>query len=316
MLNLFKVNYNEVRLDKRGFSIKNPASRHHLETIGASFLDGYHYSLTAKSNEDICEFIDQKRHLYRGFSYEGAGMALVFKDMFNIRGKKSLPDFLNDHANKHTYMLHVGVGWAYAKLPFINIEKKLKNYDELLRWLIIDGYGFHQAYFKTKAYVREKKVPNLSPFAKHVFYQGLGRCLWFVCGTDAIESVKTLSAFSRKYHGDLWAGLGLACTYAAKANRAELNYLKNAAGEHELSFLQGATFAAKARQRAGISIPYTRVAVRTLLDMDVDEAALITDIALSQIPDNLSSPEKYRQWKSLIRQQLNFKTKKISKNVF
>jgi len=238
MLNLFKVNYNEVRLDKRGFSIKNPASRHHLETIGASFLDGYHYSLTAKSNEDICEFIDQKRHLYRGFSYEGAGMALVFKDMFNIRGKKSLPDFLNDHANKHTYMLHVGVGWAYAKLPFINIEKKLKNYDELLRWLIIDGYG------------------------------------------------------------------------------AELNYLKNAAGEHELSFLQGATFAAKARQRAGISIPYTRVAVRTLLDMDVDEAALITDIALSQIPDNLSSPEKYRQWKSLIRQQLNFKTKKISKNVF
>ena len=50
--------------------------------------------------------------------------------------------------DEHVYMAYVGVGWAMARLPRV-LWSRLYAPDPLLRWLVLDGYGFHQAYFRT-----------------------------------------------------------------------------------------------------------------------------------------------------------------------
>jgi hypothetical protein len=52
-------------------------------------------------------------------------------------------------------MAHVGIGWAIARLPWLRrrIEQPLNRLDSLLRWLAVDGYGFHEGYFYWPDYV-------------------------------------------------------------------------------------------------------------------------------------------------------------------
>ena len=176
-----------------------------------------------------------------------------------------------------------------------------------MRWLIIDGFGFHEAYFKTKQYVHQKKLPKLSPFATHVFYQGVGRCLWFVCGTDALEIKHTVSSFDEIYHKDLWAGIGLACVYAGEVKMEDLIQLKTYAGVYLPNLLQGAAFAAKARERAGLVTEYTKAAVSTLTGLTVRKAAAVTDNAMALIPAGMPAQKQYEIWKNTISEMLMFK---------
>lgn len=304
MYSMFKVSYQEVTPQKRGFAFSNADASVHLENIGISFLDGYHHSLDLNCTDFICRSMDQKEKRYRGFSYEGAAMGLAIKDVFRLRQNRMIPDFLADKGNNHVYMSHVGIGWAYARLPF-NVEKELVNYDPLLRWLIIDGFGFHQAYFKTKLYVHEKKLPNLSAYGRHVFYQGVGRCLWFVYGTNVAAIWTAILSFPEIYHPDLWSGLGLACVYAGEVEMEELVLLKTKAGNHLPKLLQGAAFAAKARERAGLVTDYTEASVLALTGLSVAEAAKITDEAMAEIPSGLDSSSQYQSWKNIIGEMLS-----------
>lgn len=304
MSHMFKVSYDEVIPQKRGFVVTDSSASAHLKNIGISFLDGYHHSLEFSCVDFICRLIDQKEKRYRGFSYEGAAMGLAIKDVFRLKRNKVIPRFLADTGNAHLYMLHVGIGWAYARLPF-NVEKELVNYDPLLRWLIIDGFGFHEAYFRTKLYVWGKKLPNLSDFARHVFYQGVGRCLWFVCGTNIEEIRLAILFFPEMYHKDLWSGLGLACVYAGEVGMEDLTLLKMLAGNYLPNLLQGAAFAAKARERAGLVMDYTEASVLALTGLSVREAAEVTDKALAEIPRELDSSLQYQTWKNLIGEELS-----------
>lgn len=304
MYSMFKVSYQEVTPQKRGFVFNNAVSSAHLENIGISFLDGYHHSLDLNCTDFICRSMDQKEKKYRGFSYEGAAMGLAIKDVFRFKRNRLIPAFLADKGNKHVYMSHVGIGWAYARLPF-NVEKELLNYDPLLRWLIIDGFGFHQAYFKTKQYVYEKKLPNLSDFARHVFYQGLGRCLWFVYGANVGTIGAAILSFPEIYQADLWSGIGLACVYAGEVEMEELALLKSKAGNYLPNLLQGTAFAAKARERAGVVTGYTEASVLALTGLSVAEAAKITDAAIAEIPSGLDSSSQYQSWKNIIGKMLS-----------
>jgi len=304
MTELLKVSYDEVKVDVRGFYSKSLLDNQHLESIGSSFLDGYHDSLTSKSLTSLCKTLDQKENIYSGFAYEGAAMGLVITDFFRFKSNRRFYHFLQNEGSHHAYMLHVGAGWAYAKLP-LNIEKVTLKYDPLLRWLIIDGYGFHQAYFKTRQYVYEKKKPKLSPVATPIFYQGVGRCLWFIEGTSVRRITDRIKTFPVAYHPDLWAGIGLAAVYAGVVEAYELKQLKQLSGEYEAHLMQGAAFAAKARQRAENVLAYTEMAVKILTGLDLNEAALITDEALAQISTSKIEKTEYETWRMLIRDKLS-----------
>ena len=97
----------------------------------------------------------------------------------------------------------------------------------------------------------------------------------------------------------MWSGIGLAATYAGMLDVQGLRLLANMAGPYRPHICQGATFAAKARQRAGNSTPYTDLATRTLCGISVVEAALLCDSTLENLPLNLPEPA-YEIWRRRI----------------
>lgn len=115
--------------------------------------------------------------------------------------------FLADAGANHTYMVHVGVGWAIARLPWLR-DEYLAKLDPLLSWLAIDGYGFHQGYFYGRDFVNGIAIPKtLFGYACNVFDQGLGRSIWFVNGADLTRIPQTLENFPPVRRADLWEDL-------------------------------------------------------------------------------------------------------------
>jgi len=299
-------NVSQTKLDVRGFYLKSPEARDRLETVGRSFLAGYAYAAEAAQPLDVEIPLEAVPANYRGFAYEGAAMGYAVRDGLPLGRRDHVNQFLQGRADKHIYMAYVGVGWAMARLPRFRWST-LYAPDPLLRWLVLDGYGFHQAYFKTRQYVWEQYQephfpwpgPALSDYAARVIDQGIGRASWFVGGTDPQVVAAILNRFAEHRRHDLWAGAGLAATYAGGADQAELELFWDLAGQYRPELAQGAAFAAGARVRADLVQPHNELATQVFCGLSQAEAAKVTDEALIDLPSSGIVPV-YEVWRQRI----------------
>jgi hypothetical protein len=272
-----------VRLEVRGFPAKDRSSREHLETVGRAFLTGYGYAAEhgePARAEPLLETVD---HPYRGFAYEGAAMAFTILDAVRFGRESRIDRFLAGRGSRHVYMVHIGVGWACARLPHL-VWPRIRPADPALHWLALDGLGFHQAYFHTDRYVHRQYVgPVPWPgsgarwYVPHAVDQGIGRALWFVGGTDVHRVTGLIAQFPASRRADLWGGAGLAATYAGGAGEPELRDLWRRAGEYRPQLVLGCAVAALARVRAGLVTPHTRLACEVLGGMTPEQAAAVAD---------------------------------------
>ena len=279
-LRLLGIDRSEVQFARRGFHAKSTAAAAHFETIGATFVDGYHAALAEPRPDPLAGVLESVPRELRGFAYEGAAMALYLLDALTPWRRDRWRRFLAGPGQAHVYMMHVGAGWTLGRLP-LRAERVRSYMDPLLGWLAIDGYAFHEAYFRTNRAVIRGTIPNrLKGYARSAWDLGLGRGLWFVDGADVERVSARIARFAADRQTYLWSGVGLACAYAGGADEDELNQLAVAAGEHRPSFAQGVTFAAKARERAGNPAEHTDRACRMVCSVSAAEAALVTDEAL------------------------------------
>ncbi|MEU4805558.1 DUF1702 family protein [Actinosynnema sp. NPDC023587] len=273
----------ETSLAKRGFRVKDEASRELLETVGRMFLTGYAYAVEARRPGDAEDRLDTLPAQFRGFAYEGAGMGFAVLDGLPFGHRRHVEEFLAGRAADHVYMVYVGIGWGMARLPRFRWPAEVRT-DPLLRWLVLDGYGFHQAYFKTGQYVHHQYVdprfpwPAAGPraYANRAVDQGIGRAMWFVGGTDAQHVADLIDRFAEHRHEDLYAGAGLAATYAGGGSEDELVLLRHRAGRHAPLVAQASAFAAEARVKAGLLVPHTGLATRVFCGTTPEQAARIT----------------------------------------
>lgn len=280
----------ETTFERRGFRVKNPELRAHLEQVGTAFVSGYHAGLEQDTTENLAAELNTTPPDLRGFAYEGAAMALALLDGLTPWRRDRVAQFLRGPGDAHAYMVHVGVGWAWARLP-VNLARARARFDPVLRWLALDGYGFHEAFFKWPRYLAGAKYPRrLAGYDCRVFDQGFGRCLWFVDGGDVESIPRTISTLAPQRHADLWSGVGLAATYAGGASEDALVRLRDHAGQFRSQLAQGSAFAAKARQRAGNLTDYTDVATRILCEMPALAAARLCDTTLENLPANADQP--------------------------
>src|SRR5690348_9356076 len=192
---LFGLSLDEVTFSRRGFHEGVAEARHRLEQSGRTFLQGYHAALEKDDVEVLNLRLSSMDREFHGFAFEGAAMALALLDSLTPWKKNRWQAFVRGPGAAHMYMVHVGVGWAIARLPWLRrrAERPLANLDPLLRWLAVDGYGFHEGYFHWRRYVQDHTIPNrLTRCACRVFDQGLGRSLWFVDGADVDRIPKTI----------------------------------------------------------------------------------------------------------------------------
>ncbi|NNC95396.1 MAG: DUF1702 family protein [Chitinophagales bacterium] len=304
-MKLFGVNKSQATFKKRKFTCDDKKLQDHLEQIGFYFLDGYHFALTSESHEELKLKLETIPDFYKGFSYEGAAMGLTIMEYVPFIGNGSFSKFLDGIGSVHNYMSFVGAGWALSRLP-VKVSKHVHRYDNLLKYLVLDGHGFHEAFFNTDKIVRRGHIPNYPGYQKCAFAQGAGRALWFVFGANPEQIKDGINKFPEKFHPDLWSGVGLAATYASGVGETVIRDLKSIANGNGQHLAQGAVFAAKARRKAGLIDERNEMACSILTGMPVFEAAQIADDTLTDLPVvNSTERPSYEIWRSRIRYRIS-----------
>jgi hypothetical protein len=303
---IFLPDQSEVKWERRGFYSPDALRQANLEKVVAKFLEGFAYGMGGRSLPDIESSLEMIEPTFRGFAYEGCSMALAVRDGITPVNRHWVRDLLASRGAAHIYMAYVGVGWAMARLPRVR-WRAIAQRDPLLRWLALDGYGFHQAFFHTSKYVENQyqaPIPGWpSGYANRATDQGIGRALWFVNGSDVVRVADTIGKFAPSRQADLWSGAALASVYAGGAEPAELEEMVRLAGPYRSNAAQGAAFAAGARVLAGLVTPGTELGVKVHCGMSAAEAAAITDEAKLDLPKTGGPVPAYEIWRERTRSQ-------------
>jgi hypothetical protein len=296
---LLGLSREETRYARRGFRGATEQLRTRLEQVGEVFLLGYHAALEHGDTETLALELNAVELEWRGFAFEGAAMGLALLDFLTPLRRTRINNFLSGAGVAHAYMVHVGIGWVWARMSF-GFRRAQKKLDPLLNWLAFDGWGFHEGFFNWPKYIAGQPAPKkLSGYERRVFDQGLGRSFWFVNGGNIELIAQTISNFSADRQSDLWSGIGLAATYAGIVSEPSLGELREKAGGFQPQLAQGAAFAAKARQRAGNLTDYTNLATKILCGLAAADAALLADEALENLPADSDVPA-YEIWRRRI----------------
>ena len=281
--------------------------------MGKTFLTGYGAAVGAATPAAAEAEIEQLPDWLRGFAYEGAGMGLAVLDGLPFGRSGNVARFLaTERGQDYQYLAYVGIGWAMARLPRFRWPKPAAL-DPVLVPLVLDGYGFHQAYFHTARYVhgqyQEPDFPwpggRRGSYANHAIDQGIGRASWFVCGTDPLLVADLIDSFPEARRADLWSGVGLAATYAGGVDdgtstaEQDLRTVALRAGHHRPNLAQGSAFAANARVRAGIVPAHTALATGILCGTTPEEAARTADRLRPEYQADADVPA-YEIWRQRI----------------
>ena len=306
---LLGISFQEVTFERRGFIDGHHEAKARLEQVGRVFLQGYHAALNDEGLETLAFNLDAMAHELSGFAYEGAAMGLTLLDQLSFTNRRRLHTFLNGIGSRHTYMIHVGVGWAIARVPWLrrNFAQAVGHLDPQLRWLAADGNGFSDFYFGFPDFVSNperlnRRLNRLGGYTRHAYAQGVGRSLWFVAGANANRISRWISVLPRSLHGDLWSGAGLACAMAGGADQFAIEQLKSLSGDYQAAVAQGATFAAKTRQQADNVTHHTEMACQILGGLNADAAAHLTDATRRCLPEDGKVPA-YEIWRQRIQSQ-------------
>jgi hypothetical protein len=299
----------EVNFVERGFDTQHAPARHQLETSALQFMVGFEFGIEQKSYSDVVLRLEMLEREFRGFGYEGAAMAMTIKDVMSpLPGNRHTERFLSDYAPQHIFMAYIGIGFAFARLPKALWRKALPNPANMpdhptLSWLVVDGIGFHQAFFDTDKWIGRQHVQPRYPwdgpqdYVNRAIDQGIGRATWFINGGDVDRLTRMLNDFPPHRQGDLWSGAALAAGYAGGVDADSLELFRKNAGPYGPEAAQGAIFAIKARVLADLVTPYTEMASQILCDRSAEEAAALADASVESLPETSTVPpyEIFRQ---------------------
>ena len=298
---IFGISPRETSFPHRGFRWDSEEVRARLEGVAGRFVEGYHAALEESRLEGLASRLQEVPAEVAGFAHEGAGMALALLDTLTPWRRDRLDSFLRGPADPHNYIVHVGAGWILARLP-LSPERLLSRFDRVLGWLALDGYGFHEGFFRWPRSVARQEVPaKVRGYARRAFDQGLGRSLWFVEGAGPERIHGRISAFPAERRGDLWSGAGLACAYAGGRDRPAVETLLRLAGEHAPQLAQGVAFAAAARQRAANLAPQTELACQTVWGLGAAQTSEHVFRAGEDLPPDGAEPG-FEAWRRRIQQ--------------
>ncbi|MEQ4304181.1 DUF1702 family protein [Plantactinospora sp. B6F1] len=278
----------EVTFAARGFPVRATEATRRLEAVPQAVLCGFEWAIEVRTAWEVERRLELVEPELRGFAYEGAAMAYTVRDaMAGGRGGRAR-DLLRGPGRPHTFLTYIGIGFAMARLPRIlwrNVLPDLTGvpYYPTMSWLAVDGYGFDRAYFETDRWVTGQRRPAPYPWQGRADYfpravdQGIGRALWFIHGGVSPDVAAAVGRFATERQPDLWSGVGLAATFAGGSDAAGLTVLRGAAGDLLPHLAQGAVFAAKARDFAGLVPAHTELATGVLAGMTVPAAATLAD---------------------------------------
>ncbi|MFF5788543.1 DUF1702 family protein [Streptomyces sp. NPDC012693] len=303
----------DVSFAGRGFTVETTERTRQLEAVPQAVVTGFEWGIEDKdlaTTERRLALVDP---LNRGFAYEGATMACAIRDTMGPQGHRAR-DLLRGGGRPHIFLNYIGIGFAMAKLPRPLWKKLVPDLTEpdlypAMSWLCVDGYGFDRAYFDTDTWVGGQRLDTPydwdgdPSYWQRAFDQGVGRALWFIHGGHVANVSAAVRAFATDRRADLWSGVGLAATFAGGSTVAELDALREEAGEYAAHLAQGSVFAAKARHHAGFVPEHSSAAVHAFTGHTVEAVARLADDCAASAPEAGVGPA-YEVWRAKVRTQL------------
>lgn len=273
---------------------------HSFEPVARTLVDSFYLTLEDSRFDVLVPRLDAVDVEMRGIAYEGAGMGLTLLDSL-FPWRRRLPAFLDGPGAPYRHLVYIGAGLVLPRVPR-NPQRFLDEHDPLLRWFVIDGYGFYEGFFSWRRSVDAHRIPaRLRGYSRRTFDQGLGRSLWFCTGAHVGRIDEAIGGFAAHRRPDLWSGIGLACAYAAGvADRAGIDALLRAAGPHCADLAVGTALAAVVRAQTGHPAPHTELACEVVWGTDSDEVAHLAELARALLPADGLEPA-YEIWRRRIR---------------
>ncbi|WP_162830133.1 DUF1702 family protein [Amycolatopsis palatopharyngis] len=298
---LLRQDYEQVSFGIRRFRLRAGPARRVLESCATAFLDGLNAVADTTDVNAAADRVDTLDPALRGFGYEGAAMGCALLDLLTASRGRRVAELLHGPARDYPHLAHVGIGWAYARLR-LRPRWGIPQTDPLLRWLALDGFGFHQGFFHADAVIGRRRVERgLTLEQRGIRDQGLGRALWFHECADPAGIALRINEFPVARRSDLWSGAGLAATYAGGAESGELARLVRLAGDHREHLAQGCAFACAAHTRSGVVAEHVHRAAKLLAGVPVARAAGWTDESVTELGPNSAGAAHYEQWRAGIR---------------
>ncbi|RPF19717.1 DUF1702 family protein [Myceligenerans xiligouense] len=287
-----------------GFAAGPDPVRERLDRIPRSVVIGFEAACESADEAELARRLDVLDPELLGFGYEGATMAWTILDA--VTGTDRTRRLLAGPGAPYLLLSYIGIGFAMRRLPRRLWRRVLPALDDgpfhpTLSWLAVDGYGFDLAYFARADHVTARRRPKPWPWLGHPGYfgravdQGIGRALWFVEGADVDRVAAAVGTFPADRRRDLWAGVGLASTYAGPRADAPYADLLTRAGEFAGHVGLGAVFAARARVAAGVVPDHTVAALDALTGLTAAAAAELADgCAVREDRDGVPAFELWR----------------------
>jgi enediyne biosynthesis protein E3 len=230
---------------------------------------------------------DEELH---GFAYEGAGVGLAALDCL-LPGKGRTLAFATGPGARHIYGIYLGAGMCLARIRRNPESFRARLGDPVLGWIVVDGYGFHESFFRQRRHVIQQRVPaHLRGYARRVFDQGMGRGIWFWSGADIDRVAATIGTFPAQRRPDLWSGVGFACGYSGGIDRGALEPLPAVAGRHRAQLALGAAITARIRHQGGNLAAHNELACEVLCGMTSKQAATVVEGASRGLPADHDVP--------------------------
>jgi enediyne biosynthesis protein E3 len=221
-----------------------------LERIKSVFLDTQFYYAKHDNISELTGYLEKIEPAFRSIGYESASMAIAIKD---LQKKQELNDWLvyaKGPALAHTAQVYIGLGWTIAKLnlPFLSIVEKIET---RLYHRVADGCGYYDGTFRQRQTLGNKQLPVYLPAdAIPIYYQGVGRSLWYSSNADITRVRSNIENFPPGRHADLWRGIGIAVSYVGGSDDDSLKTLFDYAATKSDQLACGAALVARSRMQA------------------------------------------------------------------
>lgn len=298
------MTFSPLRFLRKAILRSVPKAKGSDQKVVTIVMQGFRATLEDDRVEVLVPRLNEVEAEWRGFAYEGVGLGFTVFDYF-LPWRKRLQAFVRGPGAPYIIPIYIGAGLAIGRFGGKRLEwfaARLEN--PAFRWMVVDGYGFYKGFFSRQRYLEEQEIPaHLSPYARRVFDQGLGRSIWFATGENVDQVAATIASFPETRQADLWSGAGFACAYAGSPmERQALETLWALAGPYKSQLALAGALAAKRRHGFGHVTPHTEMACQVFCGLSGELAAHIANDALENLPDD-SNESAHKIWRERIEEQ-------------